>query len=122
MELFICKHCGNIITKIESTKVPVSCCGELMKKIEANTFDGALEKHVPKYLVEGNLVKVSVGEIEHPMVQDHYIKWIIVETNKGFNVKFLNYDQKPYAEFALTDGESVVSVYEFCNKHGVWKA
>ncbi len=120
MQLFICSHCGNIITKIEDKKVPVSCCGELMKKIEPNTFDGATEKHVPKYVIENNVVKVSVGEVEHPMLEAHYIKWIIVETNKGFNVKYLNYDQKPYAEFALTNDEEVVAVYEFCNLHGVW--
>ncbi len=122
MNLFICSHCGNIITKIEDKKVPVSCCGELMKKIEPNTFDGAVEKHVPKYVVEGNLVKVSVGEVAHPMLEAHFIKWIILETNKGFNVKYLNYDQPPYAEFLLADGENVVAVYEFCNLHGVWKA
>ena len=122
MNLYICSHCGNIITKIEDKKVPVSCCGELMKKIEPNTFDGAVEKHVPKYVVEGNLVKVSVGEVAHPMLEAHYIKWIILETNKGFSVKYLNYDQPPYAEFLLTDGETIVAVYEFCNLHGVWKA
>ncbi len=122
MELFICSHCGNIITKIEDKKVPVSCCGEFMKKITPNTFDGAVEKHVPKFVVENSVVKVSVGEVEHPMSEEHFIKWIIVETNKGFNVKYLNYGQKPYAEFVLTDDEKVVAVYEFCNLHGVWKA
>ena len=122
MNLYICSHCGNIITKIEDKKVPVSCCGELMTKIEPNTFDGAVEKHVPKYVVEGNLVKVSVGEVAHPMLEAHFIKWIILETNKGFSVKYLNYDQPPYAEFLLTDGETIVAVYEFCNLHGVWKA
>ena len=122
MKLFICSHCGNIATLVENKKVPLSCCGELMKKIEPNTFDGAVEKHVPKYVIEGNLVKVSVGEVEYPMVEDHYIKWIIVETNKGYSIKYLNYDEKPYAEFALTSDEIVANVYEFCNKHGVWKA
>ena len=58
MELYICSHCGNIVTKLEDKKVPISCCGEFMKKIEPNTFDGALEKHVPKFIVENNLVKV----------------------------------------------------------------
>ena len=122
MELFICSHCGNIITKIENKKVPVSCCGEFMKKIEPNTFDGAVEKHVPKFTVENNLVKVSVGEVEHPMVEEHFIKWIILETTKGFSVKYLNFSEKPYAEFVLSSDEKVVAVYEFCNLHGVWKA
>ena len=122
MKLFICSHCGNIATLVEDKKVPLSCCGELMKKIEPNTFDGAVEKHVPKYLIEGNLIKVSVGEVEHPMVEDHYIKWIILETSEGFKVKNLNYTDAPVAIFSLLDGEEVIAAYEFCNKHGVWKA
>lgn len=122
MKLYICNHCKNIITYLENTGVPVTCCDEKMKEIAPNTFDGATEKHLPVYNVEGNLVKVTIGSVEHPMVSDHYIKWIIVETNLGYQIKYLQPDTKPYAEFVLSDNENVTGVYEFCNKHGVWKA
>ena len=26
-KFYICKHCGNIITKVKDTGVPVICCG-----------------------------------------------------------------------------------------------
>ncbi len=122
MELFICKHCGNIITHLEKTAVPVMCCGEKMQKVEPNTVDAAVEKHLPVIEVKDLLATVSVGSVEHPMVDDHYIKWIILETTEGIKVKNLTPSDKPVAIFSLLDGEEVISAYEFCNKHGIWKA
>ena len=122
MKLFICNHCGNIITHLENKGVPVVCCGEKMQEIIPNTFDAAQEKHVPVIEVKDLLATVSVGSVTHPMQEDHYIKWIILETTEGYKVKTLNYTDAPVAIFSLIDGEEVISAYEFCNKHGVWKA
>ncbi len=122
MKFYKCLHCGNIITYLENKGVSVTCCGEKMGEITPNTTDAALEKHVPTIIVEGLLAKVSVGEVTHPMVEDHYIKWIILETTEGYKVKNLNYTDEPVAIFPLLDGEEVIAVYEYCNKHGVWKA
>ena len=36
--------------------------------------------------------------------------------------KVLNLGDKPCAEFTLTDDDSVVAVYAYCNLHGLWKA
>ena len=122
MELFICKHCGNIITFLENSNVPVICCGEKMHKVEPNTVDAAVEKHLPVIEVKDLLATVSVGSVEHPMQDDHYIKWIVLETTEGIKVKNLTPSDKPLAIFSLLDGEEVISAYEFCNKHGIWKA
>ncbi len=122
MELFYCEHCKNIITKLEDSGVPVMCCGAKMQKIEPNTVDAAKEKHVPKYEVVGGAVNVVVGDVIHPMQEDHYIKWIIVKTCQNVYVKFLKYTDEPKATFKLNDDETVLEVYEYCNKHGVWKA
>lgn len=121
MEMYICSHCGNIITYLEKTAVPVSCCGQIMQKLEPNTVDAAKEKHVPIYKIEGATVTVDVGEVTHPMQEDHYIKWIIVETCCGYHLKNLLPTDEPKAVFNLTEKEKVLAVYEFCNKHGVWK-
>ncbi len=122
MELYICKHCGNIITKLEDAGVPLTCCGSKMQIIEPNTTDAAQEKHVPVIKVEDLLVTVTVGSTIHPMQEDHYIKFIILETTEGVKIKRLNYQDEPVAIFSLLDGEEVITSYEFCNKHGVWKA
>ena len=122
MELFICKHCGNIITFLENSNVPVMCCGEKMHKVEPNTVDAAVEKHLPVIEVKDLLATVTVGQVEHHMQDDHYIKWIILETTEGLKVKNLTPSDKPIAIFSLLDGEEVICAYEFCNKHGIWKA
>ena len=93
-----------------------------MEEIPVNTQDGAHEKHLPVYVVEGNIVKVKVGEVDHPMLDAHYIQWIALETNKGNQRKVLKPGEAPAAEFALLPGEEVVAVYEFCNLHGLYKA
>ena len=122
MKLYVCSHCGNIITFLENSGVPVSCCGEKMQELAPNTVDAAVEKHLPVIEVKDLLATISVGEVNHPMQEDHYIKWIILETTEGYKVKHLNYTDAPVAIFSLIDGEEVISAYEFCNKHGVWKA
>lgn len=122
MEFYVCEHCGNIITKLTDKKVPVMCCGEKMKLLEAGTTDAAVEKHVPVYTVEDNMVNVQVGSVEHPMTPEHWIEWIVVQTNQGFAVKHLSPSDAPKAVFALAVGEQLQEVYAYCNLHGLWKA
>ena len=92
------------------------------EEVIPNTVDAAKEKHVPVVTVEGNIVKVAVGSVEHPMTEAHLIQWICLETTQGMQRKVLTAADKPYAEFALTDGDKAVAVYEYCNLHGLWKA
>lgn len=120
-QFYICRHCGNIITKIKDSGVKVVCCGEDMQELIPNTTDGAKEKHVPVVTVENKKITVVVGSVPHPMLQEHYIQWIFLETKKGIQMKKLQPDEKPEASFALTDDDELVAVYEYCNLHGLWK-
>ena len=122
MKVFICEHCGNIVEKIRDRGVPVMCCGQPMTELVPGTTDGAAENHVLAVTVDGNKVSVAVGSVEHPMLEEHYIEWIAVETANGVQRKALKPGEKPAAEFVLADGESVTAVYEYCNLHGLWKA
>lgn len=119
---FICKHCGNIITMMDDQGVPVLCCGEKMTELNANTSDGAAEKHVPVIETEGSKVTVSVGSAAHPMLPEHHIAWIYLYTNLGGQFKYLEVGAEPKAFFALSEGESLKAAYEYCNLHGLWKA
>ena len=121
-KFYVCEHCGNIITKVQDSKVPVMCCGQKMTEMVPGTTDAAVEKHVPVYEVEGNTVSVKVGSVEHPMVEEHYIQWIVLETKEGFQVKYLKPENPPVTKFSLAEGDEVVAVLEFCNLHGLWKA
>ncbi len=119
---YICKHCGNIITKLEDKRVPVVCCGEKMTEIIPNTTDAAQEKHVPVVSVEGNAVSVAVGSVAHPMTEEHSIRWIALETENGLSVKWLSPNEAPAAKFQLAEGETVLRVLAWCNLHGLWQA
>ncbi len=122
IKFYVCEHCGNIITKVEDKGVPVMCCGQKMTEMDVKTQDGGFEKHVPVITVDGRNVKVDVGSVAHPMLPEHSIRWICVQTDKGFAIKYLEVGAAPSATFALADDEKLVAVYEFCNIHGLWKA
>ena len=121
LKVYICKHCGNVITKLTSSQVPVKCCGEDMQLLEAGVTDAAVEKHVPAVTVEGNLVKVKVGEVTHPMTAEHYIQWVVVETERDALIHWFQPEEAPEAVFALADGQKAKAVYAYCNLHGLWK-
>lgn len=121
VRFFRCDRCGNIITKIIDAGPTPSCCGEVMSELVANTTDAATEKHVPVVAVDGNTVTVSVGEVEHPMTEEHYIQWICLHTEKGLQIKTLFPGDKPEAVFALA-GEKAIEAFAYCNLHGLWKA
>ena len=122
MKFYICETCGNIITHVNASGVPVVCCGKPMKELVPGTTDAAVEKHVPVYAVEGNTVTVQVGSVEHPMLDVHFIQWVAVESKEGVQIKYLQPGQAPKAVFALSEGDELVAVYEYCNLHGLWKA
>ena len=121
MKFYICEHCGNIITHAKNTGVPVFCCGQKMKEIIPGTVEASVEKHLPVVTVEGNLVTAVVGSVEHPMVEEHFIQWVALETENGSQLKRLVPGEKPQAVFSLAEGEKPLAVYEWCNLHGLWK-
>lgn len=122
VEFFICNHCGNIIAMIKDKGVPIKCCGENMQEITAGASEGAQEKHIPVYHIDGETVTVSVGEVAHSMTPEHYIDWVCIETEEGFQLKKLTPDMSPKVSFSLTKDDKVKSVYAFCNLHRLWKA
>ena len=103
---FICKHCGNLIAMVKDTGVPVVCCGEKMHELIPGTTDASMEKHVPVYTVEGSTVHVKVGEVEHPMLPEHYIEWISIQTKQGNQRKELHPGEKPLTATSTASGKS----------------
>ena len=120
-KFYVCEHCGNIVAVVKASGVPVMCCGQEMTQIIPGTTDAAVEKHVPVYEVKDGKVYVKVGEVEHPMIDAHFIEWISIQTNKGNQRKALSPNEKPEAVFAICEDETVEAVYAYCNLHGLWK-
>lgn len=118
---YICRHCGNIIGMINDAGVPLKCCGEKMELLEPNTVEASNEKHIPVVQVNGDEITVNVGSVEHPMLPEHFIEWIYLETEKGGQRKGLKPGEKPEVKF-IVDNDKPVAVYAYCNLHGLWKA
>lgn len=122
MKFVKCGKCGQIFAVVKETGVPIMCCGQKMVEIIPGTVDAAVEKHVPKYEIDGNKVIVRVGEVAHPMMEEHYIEWVSIQTEYGNQRKPLHPGDEPKVCFALCEGDSVKAVYAYCNLHGLWKA
>nr|AHF23665.1 superoxide reductase [uncultured bacterium Contig1532b] len=120
VRFYRCSHCGNIIIKVVDKKVPVVCCGEKMEELVPSSTDAAVEKHVPVISVDGNIVTVSVGSVAHPMIPEHFIQFIVLETSNGIQIAELAAGNEPVATFAVTEGTEVKAAYAYCNLHGLW--
>jgi superoxide reductase len=118
---FRCEICGNLVGMIHASGAPMSCCGQHMTELIPGSVDASQEKHVPVITVEGDKCTVHVGSIDHPMLEEHHIAWIYLQTDDGGMRKCLPVGGAPEAVFAL-GGAKVVAAYEYCNLHGLWKA
>ncbi len=119
-KFLLCNHCGNLVGTIHDAGVPIMCCSHKMDELIPNTTEAAGEKHLPLATVEGDTVKVSVGSVEHPMLEEHSIQWVYLLTENGGHRKILNPGNKPEVTFN-TAGDKPVAVYAYCNLHGLWK-
>lgn len=122
LKFYRCKHCGQIVAIVKGTGVPVICCGEPMQEIKAGEMDASVEKHVPVFEVKDDKVYVTIGSVNHPMEEAHYIEWVALKTKFGNQRKALKPGDEPKVVFPLLQGDEVEAVLAYCNLHGLWKA
>ena len=121
-KFYICEHCGNLVSTVHDAGVPLMCCGRKMTVLEAGTVEASAEKHIPVITVKGTAVSVEVGSVAHPMVPEHSILWVQLETDRGVYRKELAPGDAPQVLFCLCEGETPVAAYAYCNLHGLWSA
>lgn len=130
-KFYICKICGNLVEKIEDSGIAPFCCGKKMTCLNAEEAEGSGEKHLPVITVTKlscleacdtptTLVEVHVGSDLHPTLNNHYIKWIQLQTDKGMYRKCLVSGQPPIANFIVCGQETILNVFSYCNIHGLW--
>lgn len=123
LDLYRCEICGNLVEVILSGEGELVCCGQPMKKLEAKTQENAmLEKHVPVFVkTQDNANEVRVGEVLHPMTDEHYIMFIetISEDKNHAQLQFLHPGDEP--KMILQDKLGKTYAREFCNLHGLWE-
>ncbi len=118
-EVYKCEICGHIVEILHSSGGTLVCCGEEMKHLIENTKEAATEKHIPVVSKLEDGIHVKVGEIEHPMLPEHFIEWIEVHTPTRVYRKNLKPGDKPEAIFKID--EEIIFAREYCNLHGLWK-
>lgn len=119
-QFFICRVCGNQAELIKASGVPVHCCGRPMERLVPNSTGASEEKHVPFVRRDGDVLSVSVGSAAHPMAPEHRIEWVFLETEHGWERRFLKPGDEPSVRFAIGP-DRPVAVWAYCNVHGLWK-
>ena len=120
MKFYHCPNCGMILETIHDAVAVPSCCGMRMDELKPNTVEASGEKHMPAVTVEGSVVTVNVGSVNHPMQDAHYIQWVQLVTERGMQRRFLKPGDAPNVVFQLGD-DKPLAVYAYCNLHGLWK-
>ncbi len=126
-QVYKCEVCGNIVEVLHDGAGELVCCGQPMKLRQENTEDAAQEKHVPVIKKTDNGVIIMVGEVAHPMTEEHYIEWIEVTLKNGQVVrKMLKSGEAPQMKVCECGEEKccceVASARGYCNLHGLWKS
>ena len=116
LKVYQCENCKKVILSKEELKL------DGWKELIPGSVDAAQEKHVPIVNKKCKTVMVDVGSVAHPMTVEHLIEWVAIETEQGYQVKYLSADVAPVCNFSLADGDQLVAVYAYCNLHGLWTA
>ncbi|MGM5483069.1 MAG: desulfoferrodoxin [Nanobdellota archaeon] len=119
--IYKCSICGNTVEMIEAKTPNIVCCGAEMELMQEKTEDEGGEKHVPVLEVQQDKVIVKVGQVPHPMEDEHYIQVVeLFQNGKLAASKRLSPGSEPYAEFCLADTNNLKARI-YCNIHGAWK-
>jgi superoxide reductase len=118
VDFYYCEHCGNLVAVIQGSNSQLSCCGQPMKKLVAGAVEAAKEKHIPEVINKDGDLIVTVGSVEHPMVDEHFIQWITLVSGNRIETHKLFAGQAPKTIFKGADSGTV---YAYCNLHGLWK-
>ena len=115
LRVYQCEKCKKTLVSKDELKL------QGWVELIAGSTDAAVEKHVPVVTKKCKQVKVDVGSVAHPMTEEHFIEWVALETENGYQIRHLTPNSDPVCAFSLGD-EKLVAVYAFCNLHGLWKA
>ena len=116
LRVYQCEKCKKTVVGKEALVL------EGWKELIAGSTDAAQEKHVPVVTKKCKQVKVDVGSVAHSMTTEHLIEWVAIETEQGYQVKYLAAESAPVCNFSVADGDKAIAAYAYCNLHGLWSA
>ncbi len=132
----VCSVCGYVhLKETAPEKCPVCGAGSkvfglkddaLKTKEDIVTTGESHKKHLPKIAINNisesvQEIKVKVGELEHPMIPEHYITNIMFYANDEYVGGIaLTSNLEPEGSVVLNAKGKKISVIEHCNIHGNW--
>ncbi|MDL2270685.1 desulfoferrodoxin [Methanobrevibacter sp. OttesenSCG-928-I08] len=119
-DIYKCDVCGMVIEVVHEGPGELVCCEKPMELLEAVQKEEGGVKHIPIISVEGNAVKVDVGEIPHPMEKEHWITFIELCIDDEIFRKSLNPGDEPSATFDVNYKDGDIKARIYCNIHGLW--
>lgn len=122
MKFYQCTTSNSIFLFPKNSTKFLECCGNSIQELIPNSTEASLEKHIPIVEQLDRHILIKVSSKIHPMLPEHYIEWILLETTFGFYQKNLQPGEAPMAEFVLTPGEEVLTSYAYCNIHKLWQS
>lgn len=114
-----CDDCGSIIQVLAEDGGDT--CDTHMFEFPAQTEGEKSPKHKPVVEIGGDKVTVKVGEAAHPMDDDHYIQFLIVEAGAEQYAKCFKPGDVAEATFTVNSTDDV-KAFAFCNLHGLWSS
>ena len=116
-----CENCGSILSMFVKGEGEV--CSPDLLKIPVQTEGEKSPKHKPVFEMDGDNINVKVGETAHPMDDDHFIQFVVVEAGSELYAKCFKPGEVAEATFTIgADKVADVVVYAFCNLHGLWSS
>ena len=114
-----CDDCGSIIKVL--VEGDEKACSEHMFEFPVQTEGEKAPKHKPVVEIDGDKVTVKVGEAAHPMDDDHYIQFVLINTGCEKYIKEFKPGDVAEATFTVNSTDDLVA-YAFCNLHGLWSS
>ncbi len=123
-QIYKCNVCGNVVEVLDNGVGELVCCNQPMEELIAQTEGELAAKHVPVVEIDGSAVSVKVGEVQHPMEEEHSIRYIELIVGEERLIENLEPGELPEATFIVDEkvlADNDIVVREYCNVHGLWE-
>eukprot|EP00298_Acanthocystis_sp_HF-20_P025608 c3774_g1_i1.p1 GENE.c3774_g1_i1~~c3774_g1_i1.p1 ORF type:complete len:172 (+),score=78.08 c3774_g1_i1:36-551(+) len=104
---------------------PIEAMRVYSKTLLPEGWEGKAETHIPKMILKGKRVQVSITHEMNP-TKPHFIDTIYVYGKKDGNPEVVylaqldEYDDNPVVEFDLPRNVQWLMPFAHCNEHGLW--
>jgi len=119
-DIYRCNVCGNMVEIVKESVGELSCCGQPIELLEERQLDVGPEKHIPIIEKDGDKIVVKVGEVPHPMVEEHYICFVELVVGDKIYRESLKPGDEPEAVFEVCADINDLRAREYCSVHGLW--